>query len=453
MKICARSKATSSLSQTGDFFRMHNEGDVEKESLRKEVKQLRNALRLTTEKLAETDDAFALELEQERALRRKLEERCQFMSHEIEECRMENSELVNELLDVTNQADELRNKLRHQEEIIRKLGKSIIDVQKERDEMADELIASNKEDDDLHKIEMTLIKKLAQKQLLAVKSDKEELQERLICVTHERDELERRFSYLGNRLDQQANSDVKSTRNAAEYEGQSTLEITGQQRSFRKLLGNYPNSNDENSRIRRRFSIAESTISQVLYDAASLIPAFGEELTFKIQEVADRRSLLVKSDRSIRSSRILDLPTKDPQWDALPSTSDDTNVAQNRKPGNSVQYSGGRPSWASTDSIRDISCKAYEALTKKCDSSSVITSPLTDDHTACASSNIVSATSRPSLVGAALDLAPNRRWSMLTSGILMTKIPKERRGSDSQQSKTRRRYSIEEYPSLLQLGS
>jgi len=170
--------------------------------------------------------------------------------------------LVNELLDVTNQADELRNKLRHQEEIIRKLGKSIIDVQKERDEMADELIASNKEDDDLHKIEMTLIKKLAQKQLLAVKSDKEELQERLICVTHERDELERRFSYLGNRLDQQANSDVKSTRNAAEYEGQSTLEITGQQRSFRKLLGNYPNSNDENSRIRRRFSIAESTISQ-----------------------------------------------------------------------------------------------------------------------------------------------------------------------------------------------
>jgi chromosome segregation ATPase len=114
----------------------HEFRDVEKQSLRQEVEQLREALRLTTMELSAMSDKEK-ELQEGRVLRLALKRECQNLKRNLEQYQAEGEEMLNDLLDATACVDDLKQKLTLKEEAFNQLKKSYHKVTQERDEIVD----------------------------------------------------------------------------------------------------------------------------------------------------------------------------------------------------------------------------------------------------------------------------------------------------------------------------
>lgn len=204
-----------------NMLKHHSEMDIiEIDSLRAEVQQLREALRLTTDELAATTDRSGLQLEHEVQRFQKIEEelRCLQLEHDL--CKKENEELVNDLLDSAQQIEGLNVSLSFKNSAIEQLQRVNEKLQAERDEMAEDLCATLEGDEDVKTINAKLenVQRQAKKIFAKCQTEKEELEAKVKELTEERDALDMELRELKKRGckesvgDSASNSEVRTRR-------------------------------------------------------------------------------------------------------------------------------------------------------------------------------------------------------------------------------------------------
>jgi hypothetical protein len=175
--------------------------DLEKESLRQEVEQLRDILRITSLELAHKDE-HKKEVEQAQQDRLKQSEEANAtLKQELLECQQENEELVHDVMDASHIAEDLKNGMSFQEEALRNLAKRNKEMERQRDEYADEVIANG--DLEIMQHIMEELQQRAKKSMAAVVADNEELHKRLKNANRERDEIERRMAVMQQKMSEQ----------------------------------------------------------------------------------------------------------------------------------------------------------------------------------------------------------------------------------------------------------
>jgi chromosome segregation ATPase len=190
--------------------------DVEKQSLRHEVEQLREALRCTTMELSAMHDKEK-ELQEERVSRLELKGECQHLKRNLEQYQAENEEMLNDLLDSTVFQDDLTQKLALKEEAFNKPEESHHKVNQERDELVDKMCTFYVENGDLFYMQekMEHLKKRARHDTLRQAAEIAELQQRLEGVSREQEELGKRNAILQHNLIKHRRASRRASADAA----------------------------------------------------------------------------------------------------------------------------------------------------------------------------------------------------------------------------------------------
>jgi hypothetical protein len=238
----------------------HEFYDVEKESLRQEVEQLREALRLTTMELSAMNDTVK-ELKEDQFLR--LEE-CQILQQNMDQCQAEGEEMLNDLLDSTACVDDLKQKLALKEEAFNKLEESHHKVNQERDELVDEICTSHVENGDLFDMQekMEQLQQRARHNTERQAAEITELQLRLQGVSREQEDFENRIAILQQHSIKQRRAFRRASVAAAAGSNRSGVALR-----TRSCCG------------RRRFKARKEAQDKVLKDATSLLTVSGDTST------------------------------------------------------------------------------------------------------------------------------------------------------------------------------
>jgi hypothetical protein len=231
-----RFSATSNVEAiaTPEYQSMHNKGgqrsfqccdtstiqhefrDMEMQSLRQEVEQLRETLRLTTIELSAMHDKEK-ELQEERVLRLELKGECQNLKRNLEQYQAEGEEMLNDLLDSTVCVDYLKQKLVLKEEAVNQLEESYNKVNQERDEIVDEMCVSHVENGDLFYMreKMEHLQQQARHDSQRQAAEIAELQQRLERVSREQEEVEKRNAILKQHSIKQQRASRRASADAA----------------------------------------------------------------------------------------------------------------------------------------------------------------------------------------------------------------------------------------------
>jgi hypothetical protein len=265
----------SSFQSTDTSTIQHELFDVEKQSLRQEVEQLREALRLTTMELSAAMNDKEKELQEERVLRLELKRECQILKRYFDQCQAEGEEMLNDLLDSTVCLDDLKQKLELEEEAFNQLEESYHKVNQERDEIVDEMCVSHVENGDLFDMQ----EKMEQLQMRASHNNQRQaaeiavLQQRLEGVSREYEELETQNAILQQQLIKQRRAFRRSSADATVGSDRSCVDSGGLDERM-SVGGGQASSCDSSLRSRRghglgRFRVTSGAVDKVVKDATS----------------------------------------------------------------------------------------------------------------------------------------------------------------------------------------
>jgi myosin heavy subunit len=250
--------------------------DMEMQSLRQEVEQLREALRLTTMELSAMHDKEK-ELQEERVLRLELKGECQNLKRNLDQCQAEGEEMLNDLLDSAVWVDDLKQKLALKEEAFNQLEESYNTVNQERDRSVDETCTSHVENND---------------DVFDRKEKMEELQQHARHGTEKQAEgVPREQEELEHLINQRRASHRASDDAAVGSESTSCTEPG--LLVERLISGGGQASPCDSALLIRRHRVTSGVLDKFLKDATSLLTVFGDKDNIDIDDGEQKAPTLV----------------------------------------------------------------------------------------------------------------------------------------------------------------